>query len=191
MKRNLAIVVHRLLSVAFYLVSFYSLASGAEIVGPEMTLQNNEIYVTTSLSLEEKHLQELRNGIAKELRVYIDLFRVWKMWPDEFVLGTSLIRTLKCDPVKSEFIATSYDGSTITEKRFKSFESMTKWALSINELKLTNIRELEPGIHFVRVTVESKIRKLPPVIGYFIIFLSENEFKISKDSLYFSIGAVK
>ncbi|MEW6163006.1 MAG: DUF4390 domain-containing protein [Nitrospirota bacterium] len=193
MRRNLGIkeLFHYLLLLAFYLLLFYSISSGAEIVGPEVTLQNNEIYVTTFLSLEEKYLQELRNGIAKEFRFYIDLFRVWKTWPDEFVLGKSFIRTLKCDPVKSELIATSYDGSTIIERRFKSFESMTKWALSINELKLTNIRELEPGIHFVRVTVESKIRKLPPVIGYFIIFLSESEFKISKDSPYFSIGAVK
>lgn len=190
MKRNLKIF-YRLLFLAFYLVSFYSLCSGAEIIGPEVTLQNNEIYVTTSLSLDEKYLQELRNGITKEFIFYIDLFRVWKMWPDEFVLGKSLTRTLKCDPVKSEFIATSYDGSTLIERRFKSFESMTKWALSINELELTNIRELEPGIHFVRITVESKIRKLPPVIGYFIIFLSENEFKITKDSPNFNIGVVK
>jgi hypothetical protein len=68
---------------------------------------------------------------------------------------------------------------------------MIKWALSINDLKLAHIRELEPGTYFVRITVESKIRKLPPVIGYFIIFLSENDFKIKKDSSFFNIGAGK
>lgn len=190
-RRSYPLLFHHLLPLVFYLLFFYSLSSGAEIIGPEVTLQNNEIYVTTSLSLEEKYLQELRNGIEKKFIFYIDLFKVWRMWPDEFVLGKSLTRTLKGDPVKSEFIATSYDGNTIIEKRFKSFESMTNWALSINELKLTNIRELEPGMHFVRITVESKIRNLPPVIGYFMIFLSENEFKITKDSPDFSIGAVK
>jgi hypothetical protein len=190
MKQNLKIF-YRLLFLSFYLVSFSSLSSAAEITGPGVTLKNNEIYVSTSVSLEEKYLQELRNGIKKELIFYIDLFKVWKMWPNEFVLGEALKRTLKSDPIKSEIIATSSDGNIIIKKRFKSFESMTKWALSIDELKLTNTRELEPGIYFVKITVESKIRKLPPLIGPFIIFLSENEFRISKDSPNFRIGSVQ
>lgn len=190
-KKNSKLFICQLFFVVCSLFLSYSSSKCAEITGTEVKVLNNEIYVTTSLSLEEKHLQELKNGIKKELRFYIDLFRPWNYWPDEFVLGKSFVRTIKCDPVKGEYIATSYDGSILTEKRFKSFESMMKWSLSINDLKLSNIRELEQGTYFVRITVESKIRKLPPVIGYFIIFLSENEFKVAKDSTSFTIGAVK
>ena len=179
------------LLVIFYLLISSSLSHGAEIKGPEVKLYDNEIHVTAALSLDETHIQELINGISKEFLFYIDIFKVWNLWPDEFVLGKSFIRTLKCDLVKKEYLATSRDGSTLIQKRFKSFESMSKWALSINDLKLADIRELEPGAYFVRVTVESKIRKLPPVIGYFVIFLSENEFKIKKDSSFFNIGTVK
>jgi hypothetical protein len=50
---------------------------------------------------------------------------------------------------------------------------------------------MEPGTYFVRVSAESKIRKLPPVIGYFMIFLPENEFKITKDSSFITIGPGK
>jgi len=180
-----------LLFLTLYLVSFSSLSIGAEITGPEVTLKNHELFVTTSLSLDENYLREIRDGMEKELIFYVDLFRVWNMWPDEFILGKSITRTLKCDPVKSEFVATSFDGNTIVEKRFKSLESMTSWALSIQDLKLTNVRELEPGTHFVKITVASKIRKLPPLIGPFIIFLSENEFKISKESPHFRIRPVQ
>jgi hypothetical protein len=190
-KRFSKLFTFHLLLITCYLLLSISLSSGAEITGPEVKLQDNEIYVTTTISLDENHIQELRNGIAKEFRFYIDIFRLWKMWPDEFVLGKLFVRTLKCDPVKTEYIATSSDGSTLIEKRFKSFESMVRWAVSINNLKLVNTRELEPGVYFVRVTVESKIRKLPPVIGYFMIFLSENEFKIKKDSSPFNIGTAK
>jgi hypothetical protein len=190
-KRFSKLFTFHLLLIICYLLLSISLSSGAEITGPEVKLQDNEIYVTTTISLDENHIQELRNGIAKEFRFYIDIFRLWKMWPDEFVLGKLFVRTLKCDPVKTEYIATSSDGSTLIEKRFKSFESMVRWAVSINNLKLVNTRELEPGVYFVRVTVESKIRKLPPVIGYFMIFLSENEFKIKKDSSPFNIGTAK
>ena len=179
------------LLVTCYLLLLPSLSSGAEITGPEVKVQDNDIYITTALSLDEKYLQEINNGIKKEFRFYIDIFRVWKIWPDEFVLSKFFIRTLKSDPVKMEYIATSSDGSTLIHKRFKSFLSMSKWALSINNLKLANMKELEPGVYFVRVTVESKIRKLPPVIGYFMIFLPENEFKITRDSSYFTVGNAK
>lgn len=179
------------LLAVFYLLLSVSLSNGAEITGPEVKLQEKEIYVTTALSLDDNLLQELRNGIEKEFRFYIDLFKVWRIWPDEFVTGKLLIKTVKCDPVKKEFIATSNDGSTLIEKRFKSFESMVKWADSINDLKVANTRELEPGVYFVRVIVESRMRRLPPVIDALLIFISENEFKIKKDSPQFNIGQAK
>ena len=107
-----------------FLLFSYHLSEGAEIIGPEVTFQGKDIFVTTSLSLDNKPLQELNNGITKEFRFYIDIFRVWKMWPDEFISGKSFIRTVMCDPVKKEYIATSNDGTTLVQKRFKSFESM-------------------------------------------------------------------
>ena len=178
----------RCFSLCIFLLFFCAAASGAVITGPEIRIQENEIRVTTALSLDEKSVQELRNGMTKEFRFYVDLFRVWNVWPDEFVADKFFIRTLKADPVKNEYIATSGDGSTLIQKRFKSLEAMLSWALSINDLRLTNMKDLEPSIYFVRVTVESKIRKLPPVLGYFMIFLPENEFKISKDSPPFPVG---
>lgn len=180
------------LVVTCHLLLSNSLSNGAEIIGPEVRLQDSEIRVTTALSLDETYIQELRNGIKKEFWFYIDIFRTWKMWPDEFVIGKIFVRTLKCDPVKTEYIATSGDGSTLIEKRFKSFESMVRWAVSINDLRLVNTRELEPGVYFVRTTVESKIRKLPLIIrDFFFIPISENEFKIKRDSHLFNIGTVK
>jgi Domain of unknown function (DUF4390) len=182
-----------LFTLTFSLMMFciYSWAGDTQIIGPQVTFPDNQIHVTASLSLNEKSLQELRNGVTKELKFNIDLFRVWKMWPDEFVTGKFFVRTLKTDPVTTEYKATSNDGNTIVQKKFKSFESMLQWVLLINDVRLANIRDLEQGSYFVRVTVESKIRKLPPVIGYFMIFLPENEFKIEKDSPYFPLGTRK
>lgn len=157
-------------------------ARGQEISGPDVRLQNSEIYISFSLVLDAKQVREIREGIDKELKLYIDLFRVWNVWPDEFVFGRVYTRKLKADPIKKEYVATSSDGNVIVERRFRSFDSMLAWTLSVKDLRLTNTRELEPGQYFVRITAESKIRKLPPVIGQFIFFLSENEFKIRKDS---------
>jgi hypothetical protein len=68
---------------------------------------------------------------------------------------------------------------------------MLKWALSINTLKLIIPKDLEPGAYFIRVIAVSKVRKLPPVLRDLLIFIPENEFKITKDSPVFYIGTVE
>ncbi|MEW6585965.1 MAG: DUF4390 domain-containing protein [Nitrospirota bacterium] len=168
-----------------------SLCYGADITGPEVSVKDGQIFVNAALTLDDKNIQEIRNGMKKEFRFYIDLFRVWEMWPDEFVSGKPLIRKLKSDPVKTENVASSSDGSTIVQKRFKSFESMMEWALRMDDIRLMSTRDLEPGVYYVRLTAESKVRKLPPVIGYFVIFLPENEFKIHRNSPMFAVGSNK
>jgi hypothetical protein len=168
-------------------VTVIAAADGQEISGPEVRLANSDVFVSFSLVPGAKHIQEIREGIDKELKLYVDLFRVWKVWPDEFVLGKFYSRRMRVDPIKKEYVATSYDGSVIIERRFRSFESMLAWTLSVKDLRLTNTRELDPGQYFVRITAESKIRSFPPVIGQFFVFISENEFKIKKDSGVFVI----
>lgn len=179
----------RTFSIVILIVAlFYPLASESQTLSdPEVKKVNDDLFVSFSLSLDEKSLDAIRSGLDKELKFFVDLFRIWKIWPDEFVLGKAFVKTVKVDPIKKEFVATSGDGSLLIEKRFKSFESMMGWVVAFRDLKLTNIRELEPGQYFVRATVESKIRKLPPVIGYLFIFVSENEFRITKDSTVFTI----
>ena len=181
-----------LLTVALFIALFIpALAWGQEISGPEVRLINNDVFVSFSLVLDSKHVQEIKEGLDKELKLYIDLFRVWKNWPDEFVLGKFYSRKMKVDPIKKEFVATSFDGNVIIEKRFRSFESMLAWGLSVRDLKLTNTRELEAAQYFVRVTAESKVRSLPAVVGQFLFFISENEFKIKKDSGVFAVEGAR
>lgn len=174
------------LTICFYLL-FCSLSLAAEIKGPQIKFLDKEIHVSAMLNLDDKYIQELKKGITKEFKFYIDIFRMWERWPDEFIFGKSITRTLRCDPVKKEYIAISNDGTKIIEKRFRSFESMMDWALNIEDIAIIDIRDLEPATYYIKVTVESKIRKLPPVIGYFLIFLPENEFKIQKNSLPFTV----
>ena len=179
----------RIFSIVILIIALlYPPASESQTLsGPEVKLVNNDLFVSFSLGLEDKSLNAIRGGVEKEFNFYIDLFRIWKIWPDEFVLGKVYVKTLKVDPIKKEYVGTSSDGSVIIERRFKSFESMMDWTLLFKDLKLINSRELEPAQYFVWITAESKIRKLPPVIGYLFIFVSENEFRIMKDSTVFTI----
>jgi hypothetical protein len=164
------------------------LSAGAqEIEGPEVRVNDGHIMVSTELVLTDEQLEAISKGISKEITIYIDLFRVWKAWPDEFILGGEFNRTLSCDPVKKEFVATSLYGNTLREKRFSDCDSLLKWALTIKDLPLAGTDEVRPGRYFVKVTAESRLRKLPPVVGYLFFFVKEKDFRIKKDSEPFVI----
>ena len=165
-----------------------SLASGAVITGPDIHMVNQEISVSSALSLDEKGITDLKNGMVKEFTFHIGLYRVWQNWPDEFVLGKKIVKTLAVDPIKKEYTATSFDGSTLVRKRFKDFDSMLRWALSISDVRLAHTNELQPAGYFARIVAESRLRTLPPVIGYLFFFVPEREFKVSKDSALVTIG---
>lgn len=176
------------LLVLFCMLFVPAWSSAQTLTGPEIRLEDSDIFVSFSLLLDDRRIEEIRNGIEKELSIHVDLFRKWQVWPDEFVLGKAFLRTVRVNPIKKEFVASSNDGSVMIIRRFKSFESMLGWTLTMKDLKLTNVRELEPGQYFVRISVASRIRKLPPVIGYLFIFVSEHEFRLTQDSTIFTIG---
>lgn len=163
-------------------------ANSAEISAVNVKIHNNEIYVSTSLIPDRNFLDDLSNGISKEITFFIDLFRVWKIWPDEFVSGVRIIRILKSDTIKQEYIAKDIIGNIHKEKRFRDLNSMIEWAINIKDLRFLNVKDFESGEYFVKVTIESSIRKLPPVVGYLLFFIPEKEFRISKDSVPFRLG---
>ena len=185
--RTLTMSVLCLCSI-FCLLIFATHGFAVEISGVNVKTNNNDIYVTTSVKPDQKFIDDMNNGISKELVFYVDLFRVWNVWPDEFVTGRKLVKILKSNPIKREYVSTIVDGNIHTEKRFKDIESMIESAMNIPDIKLTNTRELEPGSYFVKVSVESRIRKLPPVIGYLLFFVPEKELGISKNSAPFQIN---
>jgi len=176
------------LLVLFELLLFVGAGTAAEIPEVSFRLANNELYASTAIRPDQKFVDELSDGLSKELTFYIDLFRVWNIWPDEFVLGEKIITTLKSNPIKREYIATRVTGNISLKKRFSDLESMVNWAMAPPEIKLTNVKELEAGTYFIKVTAESRIRKLPPVIGYLLFFVPDKDFSISKNSHTFEIN---
>lgn len=188
--------------VPFYIILLFSslfiptiilpplVTQAAEISFLDVRLNGDELIVSTTVRLDQQFIDEAKNGIQKELLFYIDLFRVWKTWPDEYVFGNLIEKRITGDVIKGEYILNSYDRNRkrIIEKKYKTFESMIKEMTELKGIQLLNIKGLEPGDYYVRVTVESRIRKLPPVIGYILFFVPEKEFSIFKDSNIFKIG---
>ncbi|MEJ2183685.1 MAG: DUF4390 domain-containing protein [Nitrospirota bacterium] len=172
----------------FSLFLLVSTVSAAEIRGPSVRFDDGRVMVSAALVLDEKHVEEIEKGVSKEIVFYVDLFRVWDTWPDEFVQGSTFVQTLHCDPVKKEYVATSLNGVRLLEKRFSSCRRMLDWALRIPEFSLADTEELEPSRYFVKVTAESRLRRLPPFINLLFFFVREKEFSVSRNSPVFPVN---
>lgn len=157
-------------------------AHSAQISGPTLTHSDDRVLVSTALEIDESYRTEIKKGISKNIVIYIDLFRRWDNWPDEFVQGQRYEQTLKCDPVKREYKASSLHGARILERRFSDCDAMIQWALRVDEATLSGIRELPEGQYLVRVTVESRLGRLPPFINLLFFFVREIEFRLQQSS---------
>ncbi len=161
-------------------------ALAMEITPPELIFhKDNTLSVRFSLKIDEDQLKEIRQGLPKEYTVYVDLFKYWDIWPDEFIVGKRIVRFLRADPVKGEFVVRSFDGKVRIKKRFKGIQSMLKWAVKFNKVPLVNLEGLPEGRYFVKVTVESKARNIPSLISELFFFLPVKEFSISVKSRVF------
>jgi len=154
----------------------------AEILNPEVMIQDNSIIVNTGLTDTKEIEPTIKSGIEKEIIFTIELFKVWKFWPDEFVVSKKILRTIKYDNLRERYFAMSYDGTAELEKDFKNFNSMKTWVFKVNNINLVNIKELEPGAYYVRVIAESRSREISPVMGFLMLFIPEIEMSLARES---------
>ena len=182
MRYKQLIIIHALL-----MAIFVSPCYAAELQGPYAKVRDKTILVSTSLRLDQERAEEVRKGVTKEIIFYIDLFRVWEKWPDEFVLGRKLTQTINCDPLKNENRATSTMGNRSLQRRFSTCDELMDWALSLRDIELSDLKELERAEYYIRVTVESRIRELPPFINLLLFFVEETEFKMTEESPSFPL----
>lgn len=178
-----------LMRICFVVVTMvllcYPNAYAQEIKGPLLSFNDENIYVSFDLNLSPDKLESVSRGASKEIIFYIDLFRSWGMWPDEFIRGRRITRTLLSDSMKKEYVVNSHDGTAQTVKRFNNFQSMMKWALSFDDIPVGGVRNLEAGKYFIRVTAESRHKEIPSIISEIFFFLPSRDFRVSKDSQVF------
>ncbi len=163
--------------------------SSAEVYGPNVKIRDNTILVSTGMNLDQKSIDEITKGVSKEIVFYVDLFRQWRWWPDEFVIGISVSQALRCDPVKKEYSAVSIRGGKEIKKRFESCEQLINWTMSLPDEKLANIAVLDKEAkYYVVTTVESRIKRIPSFIKKVLFFVSDTEFKVKGKSETFVVG---
>ena len=166
-------------------------ALSSEIIGPDTEIRDSQIFVSTGLSYTEELESKIKTGIEKEYIFTIELFRVWDFWPDEFVVSKKILRSVKYDKLREQFFTSANDGTSKTKAKFKDFNASKAWVFRIKDVKIANVRELDPGSYYLRVVIESKSRELPRMIGLLMFFIPEVEMSLAKESKPFIIGFKK
>jgi hypothetical protein len=180
------VVLMFLFCIALLFLPVFSNAT--EILGPEVRIQDNDIFVSTGLAALDELEVAISSGIEKEIIFTIELFKNWKFWPDEFVVSKKILRTIKYDNLRGQFVASFYDGDSRIVKKYNDFDSMKSMIFSVKNINLANVRELLPGSYYLRVVAESKSREMPPIIGLLMLFIPEVEMSLAKESHSFNIG---
>ncbi len=177
-------------SICFLFILIPARALTVEIMEPVIIIQDNNIFINTGLTDIKELETTIKSGIEKEIVFTIELFKAWNFWPDEFVVSKKIHKIIKYDDLRGQYLASSNDGTEENKKKFKNFDaSMKDWFFTTKEVKLANIKELDPGNYYIRVVSESKSRKLPPVIGFLMLFIPEVEMSLAKESqVLLSIG---
>ncbi len=151
--------------------------------------ENGEIFVSARLhGLPDTFIQEVQNGIKKEIEYNVELMRTWKSWLDEYVEGKTVIRTIKYDVIKKQYHLTSLEGRYIYEKTVKNLEDALDWLTKLTDIRLVRIDGLQQGRYYVRVRMESRRIKLPPLFKVLLFFVPEVEFSSSKSSPVFLLN---
>ena len=153
-----------------------------------VSVKGDNIFVSAKLVLDNNLISDLKAGIEKNLVFYVDLFRHWSSWPDEYILGVRIERDVSCDNVKGEYMMTTRQSGGAEQTRYGNCADLIKNSLLLKNIKLSNLRELTRGRYFVRVTAESKLRNLPPLLGQMFFFIKDKEFSVREDSSMIDLG---
>lgn len=163
-------------------------ARATQINSLAVSKKGDDIFVSARLVMSPHIIKDLNAGIQKDLVFYVDLFRHWSSWPDEYILGVRIERYVSCDSVKGEYVMTTLDRGSSRETRFGSCGELIKNSLTLHNVELSHLNRLTKGRYFVRVTAESKLRNLPPLLGQMFFFIRDKEFSVHEDSPIFNLG---
>ena len=168
-----------------------STAATPSIVGPVIHFVDNDIIVNLSITDVSELETAINSGIEKEITFTVELLRVWKFWPDEFVVSKRIKKTIQYDNLRQQYKVSSYDGIKRIKRNFKNYNAMKNWIFNVRSVNLANIKELDLHDYYVRIVVESKNIENLPVVGFLKYFIPKVEMSLAKESQPFLTGENK
>lgn len=177
-----------LIAVSSLLTAVPADAAAPKIIGPDMRIVDNNIIVSISVDNFKDLEDTIKAGIKKEIVFTAELLRSWTLWPDEFIVSKKFEKVIEYDNLRDQYLASSYDGISRVQKKFKDYEELSAWILGVNTFNLANVKGLEPSKYYIRVVVESKSLDQIPLLGLLTNFIPAVEMSLAKESEHFRVG---
>lgn len=174
-------------SIFFLIICFPQISSGIENILMNFHKSENTLSIQLQIIPSEEFKDDFKEGLSKNILISIELYRRWSIIPDEFISGFQIHKILISDPIKEEFIIKSIEGQKIIEKRFKNWQDALNYGLKVDLVKIEDINKLQKGKYYIKVSVESNIKKLPSVLEHLLFFIPKYEKKITKESERFML----
>jgi hypothetical protein len=184
-------IVRKTAVVLFFisaLLSFPAPGSSSDITTINFRQVNRDIIVNTSLQFDQKIIDDLNDGLPKEITFTVELIRSRKLWPNEVIKSRVIFKLLHSNPIKREYIGTSIEGKDRIVRRFRDVSSMIAWGGTLQELRLADIDVEEDGEYYIRVSAESRMLALPSVVDFLLFFIPTKEFSVSKETHLFRLN---
>lgn len=162
--------------------------SSSDITTINFRQVNRDLIVNASLQFDQKIIDDLGDGLPKEITYVVELIKTRKLWPNEVAKGKVIVKSLQSNPIKREYIGTSLEGREKTVRRFRDVSSMIVWGGAIIELRLADIDVEEDSEYFIRVSAESRMLALPSVVDFLLFFIPTKEFSVSKETYLFRLN---
>ncbi|MCX8033990.1 MAG: DUF4390 domain-containing protein [Thermodesulfovibrio sp.] len=162
-------------------------ADSIENIDISVKKSSNSIEITARIIPSKEFVEDFKAGLGKNIQILVELYRRWSIIPDEFITGVKIQRIFVSDPIKEEYIIGNLEGKILKEKRFKNSTDALDWGLKIEAVDFPNINKFESGKYYIKVTVESNIKKLPLLLEHFLFFVPKYETKIVKESERFDL----
>jgi hypothetical protein len=148
---------------------------------------NRDVVVNTFLQFDEKIIDDINEGLPKEITFTVSLVKNRRLWPNEISQARVIVRSLRSNPIKREYIGENSSDGEKRVMRFRDAGSMIAWGGSIRELKLSDVDIEEDAEYFIRITAESRMLALPSVVDALLFFIPTREFSVTKETGLFRL----
>ncbi len=117
-------------------------------------------------------LEDLNNGIPKDLYYTILLKKRQPAWFDEELMSKTIKHTIKYDVLKKQYSVTTRIDGQIAQKTVESFEEMAQLISRLDRVKMNPLKQLRARhTYYVSVKGEMRATEVPFYLEYIFFFV--------------------
>ena len=149
-------------------------ATSERIANLSVVMADGKILVSADLirGFSQTTMEEIQNGIPKDLYYYILLKKRQPLWFDEELRSKTVKYTVKYDLLKKQYLITKRIDRSVRKEVTDSFDGMKRLISTIKNVKIAQTDVLDSReTYYVSVKAEMKASQQPYYLDYLLFFI--------------------